>query len=405
MCAGDGAEITGTSSFALRYVVASHRGPPRQRRKGEMPKKRATVVFLSLVAALAVYLCYLIAKPFLSAIIAAIVIAIVFFPLHARMQRLIPQRNPAAALSTVLVLVVLMVPALVLGVAVSKEITETYQSLSKQGVARVSAGPDLPQLMERPLGAIGRYVDLSGFDVRATLLRWLEQTSRFLLAIGAAALSNIFSFAVNLVVVFITLFFLFREGARIRQRVAALLPLSAQQVERLFTTINDTVVANVYGGLAVAAAQGCLTGLAFWVLGLPSPIMWGVLTAVASLVPVIGSAMIWVPASLVLLAGGHWGKALLLLGWGAAVVGQVDTLVRPYVIGKQVKVHTLLLFFALLGGVKAFGIMGLFIGPVVLSVTMAVFAILEEVTSSSQSSQGDGPPASNSRTTSQRENI
>src|SRR5207249_4664312 len=124
-----------------------------------------------------------------------------------------------------------------------------------------------------------------------------------------------------------------------------------------------------------------------WVLSLPSPIMWGVLTAVASLVPVIGSAMIWVPASLVLLAGGHWGKALLLLGWGAAVVGQVDTLVRPYVIGKQVKVHTLLLFFALLGGVKAFGIMGLFIGPVVLSVTMAVFAILEEVTSTSQSSQ------------------
>jgi predicted PurR-regulated permease PerM len=230
-------------------------------------------------------------------------------------------------------------------------------------------------------------VDLSGFDVRATLLRWLEQTSRFLLATGAAALSNIFSFAVNLVVVFITLFFLFREGARIRQRAAALLPLSAEQVERLFTTINDTVVANVYGGLAVAAAQGCLTGLAFWVLSLPSPIMWGVLTAVASLVPVIGSAMIWVPASLVLLAGGHWGKALLLLGWGAAVVGQVDTLVRPYVIGKQVKVHTLLLFFALLGGVKAFGIMGLFIGPVVLSVTMAVFAILEEVTSTSQSSQ------------------
>jgi predicted PurR-regulated permease PerM len=352
-----------------------------------MPKKRATVVFLSVAGALAVYLCYLIAKPFLSAIIAAMVIAIVFFPLYASMHRLIPQRNTAAALSTVLVLVVLAVPALVLGVAVSKEITETYQSLSKQDVSRVSASPDLSRWLERPLGAIVRYVDLSGFDVRATLLRWLEQTSRFLLATGAAALSNIFSFAVNLVVVFITLFFLFREGARIRQRAAVLLPLSGEQVERLFTTINDTVVANVYGGLAVAAAQGCLTGLAFWVLGLPSPIMWGVLTAVASLVPVVGSAMIWVPASLVLLAGGHWGKALLLLGWGAAVVGQVDTLIRPYVIGKQMKVHTLLLFFALLGGVKAFGIMGLFIGPVVLSVTMAVFAILEEVTSTSQSSQ------------------
>ncbi len=162
-------------------------------------------------------------------------------------------------------------------------------------------------------------------------------------------------------------------------RAAALVPLRAGQAERLFSIINDTVVANVYGGLAVAAAQGFLAGLGFWALGVPSALMWGVLTAAASLVPVIGSAMIWAPASIALMVGGHWGKALILLGWGAAVVGQVDTLIRPYVIGKQVKVNILLLFFALLGGVRAFGIMGLFIGPVVLSVTASVFSMLEEL--------------------------
>lgn len=350
-----------------------------------MLEKRATTIFLAVLAAVAVYLCYLIAKPFLSAIIGALVIAIVFFPLYAKIQRLIRNRNTAAALSTFLVLVIVMVPALVLGVAVSKELTESYQSLSKQGVSQGSAGPDFSQLLERPLRAIGRYVDLSGFDVRGTLLRWLEQASRYLLAMGAAAVTNVFSFAVNLIVIFLTLFFLFREGSRLRRRAAAVLPLRQGQVEKLFTTINDTVVANVYGGLAVAAAQGFLTGLAFWVLSVPSAIMWGVLTAVASLVPVVGSAMIWAPASIALMVGGHWGKALILLGWGAAVVGQVDTVVRPYVIGKQVKVNTLLLFFALLGGIRAFGFMGLFIGPVVLSVTVAVFGMLEEMTSSPQS--------------------
>lgn len=355
--------------------------------------KQSTTIFLALLAALAVYLCYLIAKPFLSAIIAAIVIAIVFFPFYARMDRLIRHRNTAAALSTFLVLVIVMILVMVLGVAVSRELTETYQSLSKQNVSQGSTRPDFSQLLDRPLRLIGRYVDLSEFDARATVLRWLEQASRSLLALGAAAVSNVFSFVVNLVVIFITLFFLLREGKRIRTRIAALLPLSAEQVERLFTTINDTVVANVYGGLAVAAAQGFLTGLAFWVLGLPSPVMWGLLTAVASLVPVVGSAMIWAPASITLLAGGHWAKALILLAWGAAVVGQVDTLVRPYVIGKQVKVNTLLLFFALLGGVKAFGFMGLFIGPVVLSVTMAVFAMLEEMNSSSSSGQNETSPS------------
>lgn len=369
-----------------------------------MVKKRATAVFLSVVATLSVYLCYLIAKPFLSPIIAAIVIAIVFFPLHARMRLLIRHSNTAAALSTVLVMLIVMVPALVLGVTVSRELTEAYQSLSRQSVSQGAPSPDWSQLLERPLRMIGRYVDLSGFDVRATLLRWLEQASRYVLAMGAAALSNVFSFAVDLVVIFITLFFLFREGRRILRRAAAVLPLSAEQVERLFTTINHTVIANVYGGLAVAGAQGLLTGLALWVLKVPSPIMWGLLTAVASLVPVVGSAMIWAPVCLALVVGGHWGKALLLLGWGAAVVGQVDTLVRPYVIGKQVKVHTLLLFFALLGGVKAFGIMGVFIGPVVLSFTAAVLGMLEEMNSSPQPSQQDQPPASN-LTTLKREEI
>lgn len=183
-----------------------------------------------------------------------------------------------------------------------------------------------------------------------------------------------------------------------------LLPLSPNQVERLFATINNTVIANVCGGLAVAAAQGLLTGLAFWALSAPSPIMWGLLTAVASLVPVVGSAIVWAPACIVLLFGGHWGKALLLLGWGAAVVGQVDVLVRPYVISKQVKIHTLLLFFALLGGVKAFGIMGLFIGPIVISITTAVFGMLGEINSSSQLGQQDEHPASK-LTTLKREEI
>jgi predicted PurR-regulated permease PerM len=365
------------------------------RRKDEMATKRATAVFLSVVAALAVYLCYLIAKPFLNAMVAAIVISIVFFPLHAWMRRLIRRRNTAAALSTVLVLVVVMVPALVLGVAVSRELTETYQLLTRKGVAQDAASPYLSQLIERPLRLIGRYMDVSGFDARATLLRSLEQASRYLLSLGAAALSNLFSFLVDLVIIFLTLFFLFREGTRIQLRAAAVLPLSTDQVERLFTTINNTVVANVYGGLAVAAAQGFLTGLAFWVLSLPSPIMWGLVTAVASLIPVVGSAIVWAPACIALVVGGHWGKALLLLGWGAAVVGQVDALVRPYVISKQVKVHTLLLFFALLGGVRAFGIMGLFIGPVVLSVTMAVLSMLEEINSSPQPSPQGEPRASN----------
>ena len=163
------------------------------------------------------------------------------------------------------------------------------------------------------------------------------------------------------------------------ERGAELLPLNASQVERLFTGISNSIVANVYGCLAVGVAQGTTLSLAFWVLGLPSPVLWGLVTALFSLIPVIGSAAVWGPAVIMLLVSGHWWKGLILLGWGAGVVAQVDSLVRPYVIGQRAKMHTLLVFFALLGGVRAFGVLGLFVGPVVLSFTLVVLQMLREV--------------------------
>jgi len=163
-----------------------------------------------------------------------------------------------------------------------------------------------------------------------------------------------------------------------RERAAAVLPLNASQVERLVTGISNSIVANVYGCLAVGVAQESLASLAFWVLSLPSPVLRGVVTALFSLIPIIGSAAVWGPAVIILVIGGHWWKGLILLGWGAGVVAQVDSLVRPYVISERAKLHTLLVFFALLGGVKAFGVMGLFVGPVVLSITLVVLEMLWE---------------------------
>ncbi|HEU4389023.1 MAG TPA: AI-2E family transporter, partial [Blastocatellia bacterium] len=130
--------------------------------------------------------------------------------------------------------------------------------------------------------------------------------------------------------------------------------------------------------LAVAAAQGTLTSIAFVALGLPSPILWGVVTAMFSLVPMVGSAAVWVPASLILFATGDWIRGLILLAYGAGVIGTIDNIIRPFVMSGRVRLHSLLVFFAVLGGVKAFGILGLFIGPITLAVTMALLEILRE---------------------------
>jgi len=341
-------------------------------------KQVATAVFLMALAAVALYCCYLIARPFLSPIFLAVMIAIVFHPVHARIQVRVRGRNTAALISTFLVLLVVVGPAVGLGIVVSQEIRGLYQLLNERSAQQGGWNPYVTHAIERLLGWMGQYINLSALDLRGALMRWLEQISRFLLSWGTQVVSNIISFFVEAVVAFFTLFFLFREGGTMRERTAAILPLRTGQVERLFTGISDSIVANVYGCLAVGIAQGTLVSLAFWVLGLPSPVLWGVVTALFSLIPIIGSAAVWVPAVIILVVSGHWWKGLILLSWGAVVVGQVDSFVRPYVISERAKLHTLLVFFALLGGVKAFGGMGLFIGPVVLSVTLVVLEMLQE---------------------------
>ncbi len=351
----------------------------------ETVRKRAAVVCLLGLAAVALYLCYLIAKPFLGPVMIAVMLAIIFYPLHARIQSFIRRPSVAAALSTILVLLIVTIPIVVMGITVSGELRAVVQSLREQSGSQGGLSPYLAHLAESLLKRLGSYANLPQLDPHAALLRWAEQASHYLLSIAAATVTNLLSFILDTVVVFFSLFFFFREGKSIRQELSAMLPLSTDQTERLFTGISETMIANLYGGLAVGAAQGILVGLSFWVLGLSTPILWALVTALASLVPVVGSGLVWGPASILLFLSGHWVKALVLLGWGAAVVGQVDVVVRPYVVSARVKVHTLLVFFALLGGVEAFGILGIIVGPVFLSVTLAVLDMLRKTNFSWQS--------------------
>ncbi len=232
--------------------------------------------------------------------------------------------------------------------------------------------------VENLLRWLQEYVNLSQLDPQAAVLRGVEQLSRSLLAAGAAVVSNLISFSLDLVVVLFSLFFFLRDGETILSGFGAILPLNPDHTRRLFAGIGETMTANLYGGLAVAVAQGTLNGFALAVMGLSAPILWALVTALASLIPVVGSGLVWGPAVVLLILSGHWIKGAILLVWGAGVVGQVDAVVRPYVIGKRVKVHTLLVFFSLLGGVEAFGVVGIFIGPVILSVAMAVLGMLKE---------------------------
>jgi predicted PurR-regulated permease PerM len=343
-----------------------------------LQRKQVTTAFLLILGIAALYLCYVIAKPFLAPLFFAVMIAIVFHPVHVMVHKHVRNRNKAAVLTTLLVLVVLIVPTIGLGIVISKEVTRLFQALNETKAQGGGLNPMVATALDRILVWVSRYIDLSTFDLRAALNQWLRDITRPLLSLGAQAVGNVFVFIADAIISFFTLFFLFREGSVMRKHLGAMLPLTPSQVERLFTGISNSIVANVYGCLAVGLAQGLLTGLAFWVVGLSSPAMWGLVTGLFSMIPVIGSAAVWIPASIFLMVGGELWRGIALLIWGAAVVGQADNVVRPYVISQRANLHPLLVFVALLGGVKAFGVLGLFVGPVVLSATIVILEMLRE---------------------------
>jgi predicted PurR-regulated permease PerM len=348
--------------------------------RSAIPERRpsASTLFLLALAALALYFCYLIASPFRAPIFLAVMIAIVFYPVHARIQQRIHGKNAAALISTILVIVVVIIPASGLGVVVLKEVRGLYDLLNQKSAEQGGWNPYVTHFVDRFLGWAGHYVDVSALDLRGAVLRRLDQISQSLISWGAQAVSDIVSFFTATVVAFFTLFFLFRDGRSVAARAAEALPLKAGQVERLFTGVSDSIVANVYGCLAVGAAQGTFLSLGFWALGVPSPVVWGLVTALCSLLPLVGSTAVWAPAAAIFFITGHPWKGAILLAWGAAVVAQIDNVVRPYVISGRGKMHPLLVFFGLLGGVTAFGVLGLFIGPVVVSLTLVVFEMLRE---------------------------
>ena len=173
--------------------------------------------------------------------------------------------------------------------------------------------------------------------------------SKALLAAGTGLVAGLAGFAGDAILTFLILFFVFRDGPTALKSVTAMLPLSAEQATRLLSGIRDSIVANLYGIVAVGFAQGLLTGIACAVLRVPSAMLLGLAAAVCSLVPIVGTMLVWLPAAIYLMVTGHLWQGIVLILWGALVVGTVDNVIRPLVIGSKVELHPLLLLFLITG--------------------------------------------------------
>jgi predicted PurR-regulated permease PerM len=318
------------------------------------------------------YLCYRMVVPFLPMLAWSLALAVMFTPLQKRLESKIKSTSLAALVSVLVIGLMVVIPATFVGQRIILQSVKGAHLVK----AKIDSGEWIRAIESRP--RLGKIVDgiQQQIDLPATvtsITNWLTNVT------GSIIKGSVFQ-AISLCLTFYLIFFFLRDRRALLLSIRSYSPLSEAEMDRLFGRISDTIYATIYGTLAVSAAQGLLGGLMFWWLGLSAPLLWGVVMALLAIVPVLGAFIIWIPAVLFLAMEGNWGKALILAVWGFAVVGSIDNLLRPILVGKRLKLHTVLLFISVVGGLIVFGASGLILGPVVLTFTMVILETWRERT-------------------------
>jgi predicted PurR-regulated permease PerM len=324
---------------------------------------------LLVVTAACLYLCWRLVQPFLGVIAWATVLVIIFYPVHKRLAQRIRRPSLSALLSCALVILIILVPIALITLAVFKELANALQSM--QSAANYILDPNSP-VTGPILNFLSHYVDVTQFYSEEFLVERLRGVSGQIAGRTLGFLGGLAGVIVQMFFVVFTMYYFFKDGENIFRTVRDSLPLDREQSESIMTRTREVIDASVYGVLTIAIVQGTLGGLAFWILGLRSALIWGVAMTFLSMVPMLGAFLVWVPAAIYLALSGHYVKAVLLALWGTLVIGMIDNFLRPKLVGSRTRLHELLIFFSVLGGLNVFGVLGVVLGPVVLAITLAL---------------------------------
>jgi predicted PurR-regulated permease PerM len=347
--------------------------------QNRIPQSRRTAIFfLTALLCIALSVAYVIGRPFLPMLAYSVILATVFHPLQQRLLRCVHNPGRAALISTSILFLLIVIPLILVFNMAARQAVGIAREIGTRSASEGGIIPFLAGKVDRAILFAGRYVDLSGFDVQAQLQAYTKRLGIQLLPTAGAMLTNLVGFIFNSFLALITVYFLLRDGDRIVDYALGLLPLSEDHARRLLGVLKDSITANIQGVFAVGAAQGLATGLALAALGVSSATLLGIFAAFCSLLPLVGTALVWGPVAILLIATGHIVKGLILLGLGAGIISQLDNVVRPLVVGKRVQANSLVLIIAMLGGVQAFGFLGLFVGPIAVALIVAVSKMLRE---------------------------
>jgi predicted PurR-regulated permease PerM len=350
----------------------------REVQEGRVPRLEDRALLL-LVIVVSIAFAWIL-RPFFSAVLWATVLAIVFAPLYQRLLSSIGQHPNLAALSTVLIIMTLVIlPVSLTATVVVQEATDFYEKIQS---GELDLGSFFQQLRDALPASVTNLLDRFGLTnlgaVQERISDALKRGSQFLAAQALTVGQGAADFVLGLVVMLYLLFFLLRDGAALSRRIQDAIPLPPEQERDLFKKFATVIRATIKGSILVAALQGALGGLIFWALGLHAPVLWGVVMGLLALLPAVGAGLVWVPAAVYLLATGSILQGVVLLVFGALVIGLVDNILRPVLVGKDTKMPDYVVLISTLGGIATLGLNGFIIGPVIAAMFIAAWAIFSD---------------------------
>ncbi len=332
-----------------------------------------TTVYLAIII-IFFYLFYQVLSPFLITITWAMVLSITFYPVYKIALKLIKRPWVASLITLIVILVIIIGPFTYLTGALVNEITDIYSSIDEKGFSTIDKIKDNPRIAGI-LDKLSSYKAFENIDIEESAVQSLKFIGKFVGQNISGIFKNTVFLLFSFLIMCMTIFYFLKDGDELTEYIKARLPFDEEQKNQLEKRVKEMVIAVIYGGLAVGIIQGIIGGVAFHVLGLPAPVLWGSAMAILALIPFFGASLIWGPASLMLVFQGSYAKGIGLFVLGALVISMIDNLLRPMLIGDRTKLHMLMVFFSVLGGISYFGFIGFILGPLIAALCLSLLDI------------------------------
>ena len=340
-------------------------------------------ISLATLLALLGYLNYRLFEPFFIPLAWAFVLAILFYPAHAFLFRHVKWRSLSSLLTTLLILLVILGPFTYISFLLVQEL-RTALDFTEKG--RLDFLRDLVQhpFLKSALERATALFSVTPAEVHQAVADSVSQLGKELIGRVTKGVTGIAAAALHFFLMAFTLFFFLRDGPALLKTGREYLPFSGEQKNQLAQRVKDIIISTLYGGVIVAIAQGTVGGIAFYLVGIESPVIWGLTMAVASFLPVVGAFAVWVPAVVYLFIQGEIGGGVALLLMGILGVSTIDNVLRPWIIGNRTRMPFIGLFFSVLGGLKLFGLIGIVLGPMVLALFVSTIDIIRRIDAENQ---------------------